>query len=155
MIFRHERIPFILRHYTYVDVVQKIFFLNMRFFALVIVFGSFLCSFAYHVSRGTCSSSPPEVRRFQGWRSIQRSFLRASSLQRDELGYEIKPRDWFNGLSTDPGASLTDPRAVPPACKEFAEQIKSNTRQVTLAETIKFIDEHYNYFAVSIFLNKF
>lgn len=126
----------------------------MRFFALVIVFGSFLCSFAYHLNKGSSFSPRSEVKRFQGWRSMERSLLRAAT-QRDELGYEIKPRDWFNGLSTDPGASLTDPRAVPPACKEFAEQIKSNTRQVTLAETIKFIDEHYNYFAVSIFLNKF
>ena len=86
------------------------------------------------------------------------------SLQYDSQGYVIKPRDWFNGLSTDPGGSLTgthyhrhhyhhhyhhhhyhhhyhhhhyhhhyhhlssllltDPRAVPPVMKAFAEKIK-------------------------------
>ena len=34
-----------------------------------------------------------------------------------EDGYLIKPRDWFNGLSADPGDSLADPRAMPPVCK--------------------------------------
>ena len=46
------------------------------------------------------------------------------SIQYDSQGYVIKPRDWFNGLSTDPGGSLTDPRAVPPVMKAFAEKIK-------------------------------
>ena len=34
-----------------------------------------------------------------------------------EDGYLIKPRDWFNGLSADPGDSLADSRAMPPVCK--------------------------------------
>ena len=54
----------------------------------------------------------------------RRSILNMSNLQYDNQGYIIKPRDWFNGLSTDPGGSLTDPRAVPPVMKEFAEKIK-------------------------------
>lgn len=70
------------------------------------------------------------------------------ALLRDEKGYEIKPRDWFNGLSTDPGASLTDARAVPPDCRQFAEDIKAGKQQVTLQQTLDFIDKHYNYFAV-------
>lgn len=69
------------------------------------------------------------------------------AIQRDDKGYEIKPRDWFNGLSTDPGASLTDPRAVPPVCKEFAEKVKAGAT-VTFAETLKLIDDNYEYFAV-------
>ena len=35
---------------------------------------------------------------------------RLAALERDDQGYEIKPKEWFNGLSIDPGASLTDPR---------------------------------------------
>ena len=66
----------------------------------------------------------------------------------DSQGYIIKPRDWFNGLSGDPGASLTDPRAVPPAMKEFAERIKNGGDVGTFAETISLIDENYDYFAV-------
>jgi len=79
-------------------------------------------------------------------RSTQHSTFKA--VQRDEKGYEIKPRDWFNGLSLDPGASLTDPRAVPPECKKFAEDVKSGSLQPSLAESISFIDKHYDYFAV-------
>ena len=66
----------------------------------------------------------------------------------DSQGYIIKPRDWFNGLSGDPGASLTDPRAVPPAMKEFAERIKNGGDVATFAETISLIDANYDYFAV-------
>jgi hypothetical protein len=66
---------------------------------------------------------------------------------RDEKGYEIKPKDWFNGLSADPGASLTDPRAVPLPCKDFIESIKSGST-TTFQNTISLIDEHYDYFQV-------
>jgi hypothetical protein len=71
-----------------------------------------------------------------------------AAISRDAQGYEIKPRDWFNGLSGDPGASLTDPRAVPPDAKAFAEGIKGG-QQTTLAESLALIDKHYNYFEVS------
>ena len=70
-----------------------------------------------------------------------------NAIQRDGQGYEIKSKDWFNGLSVDPGASLTDPRAVPPVAKEFAEKIKGGA-EVTLKETLKLIDDNYEYFAV-------
>ena len=66
----------------------------------------------------------------------------------DSQGYIIKPRDWFNGLSADPGASLTDPRAVPPVMKAFAEKIKNGGDVATFAECIQLIDENYDYFAV-------
>lgn len=79
---------------------------------------------------------------------VRRSIVNMSSLQYDSQGYIIKPRDWFNGLSTDPGGSLTDPRAVPPVMKEFAEKIKNGGEVNNFAETIKLIDEHYTYFAV-------
>jgi hypothetical protein len=71
-----------------------------------------------------------------------------AAIEYDSQGYVIKPRDWFNGLSGDPGASLTDPRAVPAEAKSFAEAIKAGTKQVTLAETLALIDAHYNYFEV-------
>ena len=76
------------------------------------------------------------------------SALFAAKEELDSQGYIIKPRDWFNGLSGDPGASLTDPRAVPPAMKEFAEKIKSGGDVESFAETIRLIDENYDYFAV-------
>jgi len=38
--------------------------------------------------------------------NMRRSIVNMS-LQYDSQGYVIKPRDWFNGLSTDPGGSLT------------------------------------------------
>ena len=79
---------------------------------------------------------------------IRRSIVNMSNLQYDSQGYIIKPRDWFNGLSLDPGGSLTDPRAVPPVMKEFAEKIKNGGEVSNFAETIKLIDEHYTYFAV-------
>lgn len=66
----------------------------------------------------------------------------------DEKGYIVKPRDWFNGLSVDPGASLTDPRAVPEECRKFAEEIKAG-KEVTLKETLDMIDKHYDYFEVN------
>jgi hypothetical protein len=74
--------------------------------------------------------------------------IKLQVIQRDEKGYEIKPVDWFNGLSMDPGASLTDPRAVPPECRQFAEDIKSGKKEVSLQESVAFIDQHYDYFAV-------
>ena len=70
-----------------------------------------------------------------------------ADLRYDDQGYIIKPRDWFNGLSADPGASLTDPRAVPPEAKDFAERIKSGGT-TTYNEAIAVIDEHYDYFEV-------
>ena len=69
-------------------------------------------------------------------------------VQKDENGYEVKPRDWFNGLSLDPGGSLTDPRAVPPEAREFAEAIKKGTIETTYQGTIDFLNKHYNYFEV-------
>jgi hypothetical protein len=45
------------------------------------------------------------------------SALHAEKEELDSQGYIVKPRDWFNGLSGDPGASLTDPRAVSPEMK--------------------------------------
>ena len=70
-----------------------------------------------------------------------------AAVLRDEKGYEVKPKDWFNGLSLDPGASLTDPRAVPDECRLFAERIKSGDT-TTLQETISLLDKHYEYFQV-------
>lgn len=72
-------------------------------------------------------------------------------ITRDENGYEIKPKEWFNGLSSDPGASLTDPRAVPEECRKFSESIKNDENfynSITYQQTIDFIDKHYCYFAV-------
>lgn len=83
--------------------------------------------------------------------STSRRFRRTclyDNIKRDDQGYEIKPRDWFNGLSLDPGASLTDPRAVPPDAKAFAERIKNGEKQKSFDEVIQFIDKHYTYFAV-------
>lgn len=65
----------------------------------------------------------------------------------DAQGYEVKARDWFNGLSSDPGDSLNDPRAIPPPTKAFAEKVKSGA-QVTFKETIALIDEYFVYFEV-------
>jgi len=62
-------------------------------------------------------------------------------VQRDSQGYEIKPRDWFNGLSSDPGDSINDPRSVPPVCKAFAERIQGGGEVANFEETIKLIDE--------------
>ena len=83
--------------------------------------------------------------------SLSRTAARSARLyvQKDAQGYEIKPRDWFNGLSLDPGGSLTDPRAVPPEARGFAEGIKSGGKVKNFDETIAMIDKHYNYFAVS------
>lgn len=65
----------------------------------------------------------------------------------DEQGYIIKDKGWFNGLSADPGASLTDPRAVPPEAKEFAEMIKDGG-ETSFNDAIALIDKHYTYFEV-------
>jgi hypothetical protein len=70
------------------------------------------------------------------------------AIERDSQGYEVKPRDWFNGLSGDPGNSIADPRSVPPICREFAEKIKNGGEVANFAETMKLIDEHYTYFEV-------
>ena len=67
-------------------------------------------------------------------------------ITRDENGYEIKPKEWFNGLSSDTGASLTDPRAVPEECRKFSESIKNDENfynSITYQQTIDFIDKHY------------
>ena len=86
-----------------------------------------------------------------------------AELKKDNNGYIIKDRDWFNGLrftynvifnyrsnnfiiySVDPGNSLADPRAVPPEAKAFAEKIKSGelNSKITLKETLALIDELY------------
>jgi hypothetical protein len=79
--------------------------------------------------------------------NVVRNLSKLNALQYDDKGYIVKERDWFNGLSTDPGNSLADPRAVPPQAKEFAEKIKGGY-EGTLAETLALIDEHYNYFEV-------
>ena len=84
---------------------------------------------------------PPQIR-------LVFSALSMAKEELDSQGYIIKPRDWFNGLSADPGASLTDPRAVPPVMKAFAEKIKNGGDVETFAECIKLIDENYDYFAV-------
>eukprot|EP01041_Mallomonas_annulata_P005021 gene5021-10046_t len=75
-------------------------------------------------------------------------FKLSADLKKDSSGYIIKERDWFNGLSIDPGNSLADPRAVPPAAKAFAEKVKAGT-QVTFQETIAIIDENYEYVPVT------
>eukprot|EP01031_Cornospumella_fuschlensis_P036180 gene36180-43882_t len=74
--------------------------------------------------------------------------VKLGAILRDEKGYEIKPADWFNGLSLDPGASLTDPRAVPADCRQFAEDIKGGKREVSIQDTLAIIDKHYEYIAV-------
>ena len=70
-----------------------------------------------------------------------------SSKQYDDKGYLIKEKDWFNGLSTNPGDSLNDPRSVPPPAREFAEKVK-NGAEVAFKETMDIIDTHYTYFEV-------
>lgn len=80
-------------------------------------------------------------------RSRSASSLLAKELKYDSQGYLIKDRDWFNGLSADPGNSLDDPRSVPPVAVEFANKIKSG-EAVTFKETINFLDQHYQYFEV-------
>lgn len=71
------------------------------------------------------------------------------ALEYDDQGYLIKTREsgWFNGLSTNPGDSLSDPRAVPSLAREFAEKVKSGA-EVSFDESIKVIDEHYVYIEV-------
>lgn len=72
----------------------------------------------------------------------------SADLLKDDKGYVIKSRDWFNGLSVDPGDSLADPRAVPPIAKDFAEKVKGGA-EVTLKETLTLIDDNYEYVAVT------
>jgi hypothetical protein len=73
--------------------------------------------------------------------------LFAADLKYDAQGYLIKDRDWFNGLSADPGNSLDDPRSVPPVAVAFADKIKRNDK-VSFKETMDFLDAHYLYFEV-------
>lgn len=70
-------------------------------------------------------------------------------LQYNEQGYLIKTKEsgWFNGLSTNPGDSLSDPRSVPPECVAFADKVKSGA-EVSFKEVIDLIDKHYFYFEV-------
>lgn len=84
------------------------------------------------------------------WRVIRHHVrvLAKADLKYDNQGYLIKDRDWFNGLSADPGNSLDDPRSVPPVAVAFADKIKGGKDKVTLKETLAFIDEHYLYFEV-------
>ena len=80
-------------------------------------------------------------------RGVGQTSLKA--LEYDDQGYLIKTREsgWFNGLSTNPGDSLSDPRSVPPEAKAFAEKVRSG-EAVSFEESIKVIDEHYTYFEV-------
>jgi len=39
-------------------------------------------------------------------RRFSLKFLNGANIKRDENGYEIKEKDWFNGLSLDPGPSV-------------------------------------------------
>mmetsp|Transcript_22985 Transcript_22985/g.38474 ORF Transcript_22985/g.38474 Transcript_22985/m.38474 type:complete len:216 (+) Transcript_22985:67-714(+) len=103
----------------------------------------FFCSLVL-ISLGVLTSSLTTTRSYRPHRP---TFTRLNAVLRDEQGYEIKPREWFNGLSVDPGASLTDPRAVPPECREFAEAIKTG-KETTLDETLTLLDKHYDYFEV-------
>lgn len=71
-----------------------------------------------------------------------------NALQKDEKGYIVKDRQWFNGLSLDAGASLTDPRAIPQAARDFADRISQGGKVQSIEETLALIDTHYNYFEV-------
>lgn len=91
---------------------------------------------------------PHYVTPVQGGMSFEKSStLLSASKEYDSQGYLIKSGDWFNGLSTNPGDSLNDPRSVPPPAKEFAEKVKSGA-EVTFQETMDIIDNHYTYFEV-------
>lgn len=68
--------------------------------------------------------------------------------QKDSQGYLIKDRTWFDGLSTDAGASLTDPRAIPKEAADFANRINNGGKVESIDETLKLIDSLYDYFAV-------
>ena len=87
----------------------------------------------------------------EGFRSLGFRIARSTplkALEKDAQGYLIKPRDWFNGLSSDPGDSLNDPRSMPAECKAFAEQVAAGTLTPSFGETIAMIDNHFVYFAV-------
>lgn len=45
-------------------------------------------------------------------------------------------------------SSLTDPRAVPPPVREFVEKVRSGGDVDSFSETLRLIDEHYEYFEV-------
>jgi len=80
---------------------------------------------------------------------IKSAFAKNSTytVGKDDKGYEIKARDWFNGLSSDPGDSMNDPRAVPPPAKAFADKVKQGS-EVAFKDTMAMIDEYYEYFEV-------
>lgn len=83
-----------------------------------------------------------------GSRLTRASSTPLSALEKDSQGYLVKPRDWFNGLSTDPGDSLNDPRSMPAECKAFAEDVKSGKLNPSFEQTIAMIDANFQYFAV-------
>jgi hypothetical protein len=107
----------------------------MRFLAVLIVIVIAVCArgFRYTTIRAR----------------FARSTTLSAKLEYDSQGYLVKTREsgWFNGLSTNPGDSLSDPRAVPPPAKAFAEKVKSGIN-VTFEEAIALIDEHYLYISV-------
>ena len=116
----------------------------MKFQCCVLISG--LLATAESYSEARISIHPTAYNRL---RLGSASLFTRLAIVRDEMGYEVKPKDWFNGLSLDPGASLTDPRAVPVECKQFADRIKSGG-DTTLQETISLLDKHYDYFEVRI-----
>ena len=99
----------------------------------LVVVSSFSGLRAFAVRRGSCDPKSSSLK----------------ALEYDDQGYLIKTREsgWFNGLSTNPGDSLSDPRSVPPAAKEFAEKVKSGA-EVSFEESMAVIDEHYVYIEV-------
>ena len=70
------------------------------------------------------------------------------SLNKDDKGYIVKDRNWFQGLSKDAGASITDPRAVPREANDFASQITRGEKVKTIDDAIDVIDKYFNYFEV-------
>ena len=68
-------------------------------------------------------------------------------MEKDDKGYLIKDREWFDGLSADAGNSVADPRALTESAKSFVEKIKSGT-DVKFDETITLIDAEFSYFEV-------
>lgn len=74
---------------------------------------------------------------------------RLRQYEKDEQGYIIKSKEsgWFDGLSSDAGNSVADPRAVSDAVKDFINIVKSG-EQIMLADTVKMIDNEFDYFEV-------
>ena len=75
-------------------------------------------------------------------------YSRLNSLSKDDKGYIVKDRNWFQGLSKDAGASITDPRAVPHEANEFASKITKGEKVKTIDDAIDVIDKSFNYFEV-------